>query len=385
MKYDFDAVINRQGSDSIKWYHYGPDVLPLWVADMDFPSPEPVVQALMQRVQQRIFGYPFDRTDLIETIRTHLQSKYNWQVKHEDIVLIPGVVTAFNLVSHALCNPGNGLLIQTPVYPPFLYAASNASLKFQEMQLSLQNDGRYTIDYEAFEQAITPETQLFILCNPHNPVGRVFTPEELSRMAEICLRHNVIICSDEIHAALIFSGSKHTPLAAMNPEFAQSTVTLMAPSKTYNIAGLECSYAVIQNPEIRRKIQTGGQGMVGFVNFMGQEAALAAYREGQEWLDQMLEYLERNRDFLYEFVNNELPGVKMAKPEGTYLAWLDCRNSTAGNEPGKFFLEKAGVAVNEGSTFGKGGEGFVRLNFGCPRTLLSDGLLRMRRALSENS
>ena len=382
MHYDFDQIINRRGTGSDKWDHYDEDVLPMWVADMDFVSPQPVVEALAHRVAHGVFGYPGENERLTSAIQDWLAVRFNWRVSLESLILIPGVVKGFNLASHALRGPnGGGLLVQTPVYYPFLRAPENAGMQRQEMQLTLCPDGSYEIDFEAFEASITDDTRLFILCNPHNPVGRVFRQGELERMAQVCIRHGVTICSDEIHGDLVYSGQRHIPLASLDPEIAAHTITLMAPSKTFNLAGLECSFAVIENPDMRKKFLGAKQGLVGWVNLMGQTAALAAYREGREWLDQLLVYLEANLDYLYDYVNTQLTGVSMAKPEGTYLAWLDCRKAGIEGNPQAFFLERAKVALNDGPKFGQGGEGFVRLNFGCPRSLLTDGLNRMKAAL----
>ncbi len=381
MKYDFDFLPDRQHTESVKWGVFDKDVLPMWVADMDFRSPEPIIRALQERVSHGVFGYAMEMPELRETIQKHLAESYHWSVSPEEIVFVPGVVKGFNLASHMFSAQGGGVLMQTPVYFPFLSAPANAGLERQEMELTRMQDGSYCVDYDRFEETITDQTRLFILCNPHNPVGRVFRKEELERMAEICLRHNVMICSDEIHCELLFSGQQHHPIATLSPEVAQNTITLMAPSKTYNIAGLDCSFAVIQNPELRKQYKAAGQGLTGHVNLMGLVAALAAYQSGQEWLEQALVYLEANRDYLYRTVRDELPGIHMTSPEGTYLAWLDCREAGIEGNPQKFFLDKARVALNEGATFGKGGEGFVRLNFGCPRPMLEEALNRMKSAL----
>jgi cystathionine beta-lyase len=303
------------------------------------------------------------------------------------------VVTGFNLAALAVLKPGDGLLMQTPVYMPFLDVARNAGVLHQSMLLTRHPDGFYDIDWDVFEAAITPQTRMFLLCSPHNPVGRVFTRAELERMAEICRRHDILICSDEIHCDLVFSGHRHTPIASLSPEIAQNAITLMAPSKTYNIAGLSASFAIIQNPELRRRfhrgwghadpnIQPADRGLVHGVNLLGLVAMKAAYAEGQEWLDQLLVYLEGNRDLLCQFVNEELPGVRMFCPEGTYLAWLDCRGAGIEGNAGAFFLKNARVALNKGEAFGPGGEGFVRLNFGCPRSMLLEALQRMKHALA---
>ena len=376
----FDVLPDRRATESLKWRAYDADVLPMWVADMDFRSPEPVIAALRERVEHGVFGYPGRVSGFNDALMARLSARYGWQVTPEQIVFMPGVVTGFNWVVQTLCAANEAVLVQTPVYPPFLSAPANGGCLRQDAALVRRADGRYEIDFDLFERSITPQTRLFILCNPHNPVGRVFTPQELSRLAEICLRHGVWICSDEIHCDLIYAPHQHTPIASLDAEIARQTVTLMAPSKTYNIAGLECSFAIVPDAGLRERLQAGRRGLVGWVNVLGQVAALAAYRDGQPWLDELLAYLQSNRDLVARFAQQELPGVKMTPMEGTYLAWLDCR-STGLENPYRFFLEEGRVALSDGADFGPGGEGFVRLNFGCPRAMLQDALERMRRAL----
>lgn len=251
------------------------------------------------------------------------------------------------------------------------------------MELTRHADGTYSIDWDAFESSINSDTRLFILCNPHNPVGRVFTRDELEQMADICLRHRVIIISDEIHCDLVFPGHVHLPVASLAPEIAAHSLTLIAPSKTYNLAGLQCSIAIIPDPELRSQFLAARHGLVPWVNLFGLVGAGAAYQHGSEWLSQVLDYLRQNRDFLFEYVQQEMPALEMARPEGTYLAWLDCRQTGIPGNPYRFFLEKALVALSDGAGFGKGGEGFVRLNFGCSRRLLEIALERMSQALSQ--
>jgi cysteine-S-conjugate beta-lyase len=388
MKYNFDVLHERRRTDSIKWRYYNEDVLPMWVADMDFLSPEPVIRALRERAEHGIFGYPEGTSgdprelwDLREVIIDRLSSLYRWKVQPEELVILPGVARGFNLACHAMAEPGGRVVVETPVYPPFLQAPGNAGLDLVQVELQSNHNGVYQIDWDAFEQAISAGPRLFLLCNPHNPVGRVFRQDELERMAAICLREGVVICSDEIHCDLLFSGNRHIPLASLDPQISQSTITLMAPTKTFNLAGLEFSVCIIQNPELRRKMRQAQKGLVGWVNIMGLTAALAAYRDGQEWLDQVLIYLETNRDYLFDFVREEMPQIDMVKPEGTYLAWLDCRKAGLEENPYKHFLQNARVATVDGAAFGDGGEGFVRLNFGCPRFILESGLTKMRDSL----
>jgi cystathionine beta-lyase len=381
MIYDFDTLPNRRETESFKWRAYPPDVLPMFVADMDFVSPQPVIEALQRRVAHGVFGYPYELPGLKETVVERMERLYGWKITPEEVVIVPGVVTALNQTVQAVVPAGGGVLVQTPVYPPFLTLAKNAGALDQRMELSRHPQGNYTVDWQAFDAAFTPETRLFTLCNPHNPVGRAFRRDELERMAEICLRHDVLICSDEIHCDLLYTGVQHFPIAALDAEVAKRTITLMAPSKTYNIAGLECSFAIIPDAALRKQFQHATHGLVGWVNVMGLVAGQAAYAHGQEWLEQVLVYLQANRDFLYEYVQRELPGVQMVKPEATYLAWLDCRGLGLPQDPYAFFLKEAKVAFNQGSTFGQGGEGFIRLNFGCPRSMLVEALERVKRCV----
>ncbi len=384
MYYDFDCVIDRRNSDSSKWNFYAGDVLPLWTADMDFKAPQPVIDALHKRVEHGIFGYCMESHALREAIVARLESLYAWEVSPEAIVFQPGVVLGFNRACQVAGSPGNGVLVQPPVYPPILAAPGLHGMTRQESELVQTTNGRYEIDLESFERAITERTRLFILCNPHNPVGRVFQRSELEQMAEICLRKNVLICSDEIHCDLIFKGSRHVPIASLSREIECRTITLMAPSKTYNIAGLHCSFAVIPDPGLRKRIREGEPPYFPEVNALGFTATLAAYTEGNEWLDQVLQYLAANRELVSQYVSRELPGVQTTSPEATYLSWLDCRRSSISGDPYRFFLERAKVALSDGSRFGKGGEGFVRLNFGCPRWRLLEALGRMKTALRES-
>jgi len=387
MRYDFDQFPDRRVTDCDKWQHYPEDVLPMWVADMDFVSPQPVVQALLKRVEHGVFGYPRGlhgepsaQPELRAAILAWLEGHFGWQVEPQALVFVPGVATGFRLACLLLEAPREGALVQPPVYQPILKAAHITGKLDQQNPLLRSSDGIYTIDWDGLPAAITAQTGLLLLCNPHNPVGRVFTRSELERLAQVCLSHDLLICSDEVHCDLVYPGEQHLPLAALDPEIARRTITLMAPSKTFNLAGLKFAYAIIPNPELRRRYREASKGLVGWVNVLGQTAALAAYTQGQEWLDQALAYLRANRDLLADFVRHELPGVSLAKPQGTYLAWLDCRELGL-EDPYQFFLENARVACNNGADFGAGGRGFVRLNFACPHSMLVEALERMRRAL----
>ena len=388
MIYNFDQFLNRRNAESHKWRAYSKEVLPLFVADMDFVSPEPVVRALRELVARGMFGYPrgfhgeaAELPELGQLVVERMAARYGWHITPQDVSFVPGVVVGLNTVCHAVATPGGAVLVQPPIYPPILQAPDNAQLRRQDAELVRQLDGSYAVDWDRFTSAITSDTRLYIHCHPHNPVGRVYCRAELERLAEICLARKVTICSDEIHGDLLYSGQRHIPLASLDPEIAQHTITFIAPSKTFNLVGLQCSVAIIQNAELRQRFQAARHGLVPWINVMGLIAAEAAYREGHEWLDQLLVYLEANRDFLWDFVQNELPGVSMAKPQATYLAWLDCRGAGVDN-PCEYFLKQARVALANGNDFGAGGQGFVRLNFGCPRSILEESLLRMKQALT---
>ena len=376
----FDQIIDRRDTESAKWHYYEADVLPMWVADMDFRAPECVIQALQERVEHGIFGYGFIPEGLKEAIIQHLADYQQWTVKPSDIDFISGVVTGFTHAIYSLTEPGDGVLIQTPVYPPILKAPAYTKRQCIENPLVQTHDGKHEIDFDDFRQKAASGVKLFILCNPHNPVGRVFTREELIQMAEICLEHDILICSDEIHGDLIFSGYQHIPIASLSPEVADRTVTYFAPSKTYNIAGLSTSIYVTQNPEIKKRLSNKFSMLLGCPNILGLHAARSAYQDARPWLQDLLVYLESNRDYLDDFVKQELPGIKMWKPEATFLGWLDCRGLDL-ESPHTFFLEEARVGFNEGMDFGMPGKGFLRINFGCPKATLTDGLERMKTAL----
>jgi len=381
--FDFDKVVDRRGTDSNKWNKYGHDVLPLWVADMDFASPPAVIAALRARVEHGVYGYLREGApELVEVFTERCRKRYGWDVPPEAIMLAPGVNPANNVAARAACEAGDGFVILTPAYPPLLRVPGNVGLEAQLPVLARRADGRYEIDFDAFERAITPKTRAFLLCNPHNPVGRVYTREELSHLAEICLRHRLAIIADEIHCDLIYTGHEHVPMASLSPEVAAHTITMMAPSKTFNQAGLKASVAVVTDPALRERFQNARKDLVQpTANVMGYTAMVAAYRDGGTWHEALLRYLEANRDYLADYVSRHLSGLTMAKPEGTYLAWLDSRPAGIA-DPFTFFLEKAKVAFNDGKLFGAPGHGFVRLNFGTPRVLLTEGLERMRQALA---
>lgn len=381
MRYDFDVPLDRRDSDSTKWRHFAPDVLPLWTADMDFRVADPVIQALHARVDHGIFGYCVEPPDLREVIVERMATRYGWQIEADDIVFQTGVLAGFQQVCRAVAAAHDGILVQPPVYPPIVGAAAHNGSVALEAPLLRSADGRYGIDVDAFEEAIAPRTRVFILCNPHNPVGRVWQTAELARVAEVCLRNDVLICSDEIHCDLVYPGSRHVPIATLDPEVARRTVTLMAPSKTFNVPGLRCSFAIVPDPALRARLMEPHMREFAEVNSLGLVAALAAYRDGQDWLDQVLRYLATNRDLVVDFVRREMPGVRTVAPDATYLAWLDCRESAAAENPYAFFRDRARVGLSDGPSFGTGGAGFARLNFACTRATLVEALTRMRDAL----
>lgn len=374
---DFDQIIDRGETSSLKWERYrGRDILPLWVADMDFRSPPAVVDALRQRVAHGIFGYTLAPKELYEAIIGHLAGDFGWRIEAEWIVWLPGVVTGLNASCRAVGEAGDDVLTLTPVYPPFLTAPGLSGRN--TLAVPLADDGeRWTLDMDRIENAVTPRTRLFLLCNPHNPVGRVFDERELGQLADLCERRGIIICSDEIHYGLVLDrGRRHIPTATLSPETASRTITLLAPSKTFNIPGLGCSFAVIPSPELRQRFARVIDGIVPHVNALGYTAALAAYRDSSQWHHELLDYLRANRDLVEESVGR-MPGISMRHVEATYLAWIDCTKLEREN-PAAFF-EEAGVGLSDGKSFG--GRGFMRLNFGCPRALLQESLHRMENAL----
>ena len=382
MSFDFDRVIDRRGTDSNKWHKYPADVLPMWVADMDFASPPAVIDALRARVEHGVYGYLREGApEMVEVFTERCRKRYGWEVPPDAVMLMPGVNPTNNVAARTVCRPGDGFVIVTPAYPPILRVPGNVGLEAQLPALVRGSDGRYEIDFDAFERAITPRTTAFLLCNPHNPVGRVYTRRELERLAEVCLRRGMTIIADEIHCDLVYAGHEHVPMASISPEVAAKTITFMAPSKTFNQAGLKASVAVITDASLRERFLAARVDMVQATsNILGYTAMVAAYRDGGPWLDALLRYLEANRDFLAAYVRQHLGPITMSPVEGTYLAWLDCR-PTGIADPHTFFLEKAKVALGDGKSFSAAGDGFVRLNFGTPRALLTDGLERMRRAL----
>lgn len=386
MPFNFDEQIDRRASDSIKWNMYPADALPLWVADADFRVPPEVTSALHARVDHDIYGYSLPAPATTELLCARMQRLYGWDVTSEQIVFIPSLVTGIHAVCRAYGEPGGQVLMQPPVYPPFLTAPASHGQTAIFAPLVYVADGntfRYEIDFAAFEAAITPQTKLFLLCHPHNPTGVEYSRADLLQLAEICERHDLIIASDEIHCDLLLGGTQHTPIASLSREASQRTVTMMAPSKTFNMPGLKSSFLIIQNEALRTRLQTAIYGIVPWVNLMGLTALDAAYRHGDEWLNELQHYLTANRDFMVKYIADEMPMLKVGIPNATYLAWIDCRTAGITGSPYTFFLEKAKVALSDGIPFGAPGEGFVRLNFGTTRATLQEALERMRNQLHD--
>ncbi|NQT71507.1 MAG: putative C-S lyase [Chloroflexi bacterium] len=376
-EYDFNTPIDRRGTSSFKWDKYKDrDVIPMWVADMDFRSPPAVIEALHQRVDHGVFGYGDAPCELNDIIVSMLQSDYGWAIDSSWIVWLPGLVTGLNVTCRAIGDDGSDVLTNTPAYPPFLSAPDNSRRNLVSVPL-VREDDRWNFDFDRIEKAITPQTRLFILCNPHNPTGRVFTRDELVELCRICERHDIVICSDEIHCGLILDTDKtHIPTATLSSDIADRTITLMAPSKTYNLPGLGCSFAIISNDDIRWSFRKAMSGIVPHVNVLGFTASLAAYRDSHDWQLALLYYLRTNRDILEKSIQG-IDGLTMTHVEATYLAWIDTRQ--AGMEKPVRFLEEAGVGLSDGAYFGD--PGFVRLNFGCPRTILEEALRCIRTAM----
>lgn len=378
--FDFDAVVERRGTASMKWDKYkGKDIIPLWVADMDFRSPPAVIEALQQRIDHGVFGYTVAPESLNQTVVEMLAAEYNWPIQPQWLVWLPGLVTGLNVACRAVGKDSDCVMTAVPVYPPFLSAPGNCRRNLIRVPLQ-EKENRWGFDFERLENAITPATRMFILCNPHNPVGRVFTRDELATLAAICERHDIIICSDEIHCGLLLDADKaHIPLATLDAQVAARTITLMSPSKTFNLPGLGCAFAVISEEKLRRRFIAEMSGIVPMVNALGYVAAEAVYRHGAQWRADLLDYLRQNRDTVADAIG-QIPQLYMAPVEATYLAWIDVRSVNL-KKPVSFF-ENAGLGFQDGIEFD--GPGFVRLNFGCRRALLEEALKRLSIAMERH-
>ena len=388
---NFDEYIERRGTESYKWDGYHPEfpevpetqeLLPLWVADMDFKCPQPVIDAVTKRAELGIYGYSVANSDgFVEAACTWVKRRYHYNIEKEWIVYTRGIIPGYNIAIQAFTNPGDGVLIQRPVYSPYTDSIVTNGREVVDSPLKRVN-GHYEIDFEDFEvKAARPNTKLMIMSNPHNPIGRVWTEEELQKIGEICVKHHVIIVSDEVHADLIMKGYRHVPIASLSKEIADITISAYAPSKTFNMAGLQTSYFVISNPFLRADfVGQQARNRIWDINFFGSAALQAAYTECDEWLDELLIYLEDNMDFMKEYLESHIPKLKMNKPEGTYLVWVDFTGTgLSGEQLQKKMLEEAKIAVDFGDWFGDGYELFARFNVACPRNILQEALHRLEK------
>lgn len=388
MQYNFDEIIDRSGSDAVKLEKLKPvfgyeDLTPLWVADMDFKSPPAIIEALKQRVEHGVFGYTLPSQAYTNSIVNWLERRHRWQVKGEHINFVPGVVKGFAFAIDEFTAKGDKIIIQPPVYHPFRIVTTSLGREVVNNPLILEN-GQYRMDFEGLRRIVSESNcKMLILCNPHNPGGRVWSSEELSELADICYENNILVVSDEIHSDMALQEYLHTPFASVSKKAEEISLTLMAPSKTFNIAGIVSSFAVIPNKVIRERYLTYleprelQQGTIfAFI------ATRAAYDECEEWLDQMLEYVQDNIDFVDNYLKKSIPEIKAILPEASFLVWLDCRSlNLSQRELVKLFVEEAHLALNDGSMFGPGGEGFMRLNVGCPRSIIEKGLNNLKKAL----
>lgn len=375
---NFDEVIDRHNTDSFKWDFFGDkeNVIPMPIADMDFRCPEPVIDAMRLATEHGIYGYSICPPELIDLVIKQTFEKYNWKIEKEWLIWLPGLVPGITTSCKAIGEIGDGIITTIPVYHPFHLSISWAGREMVSSGL-MEEKGRYTFNFDEIERSFTPKTKLFLLCNPYNPGGTVFTKKELQKLSELCLKNNVIVCSDEIHCELILDKTQnHIPYATLSKAAENQSITLISPSKTYNIAGLGCSLAIIPNPELRAKFEFTKAGMVPSLSRHAYLAALAAYRDCDDYHEELLAYLKKNHDYLLEKING-LPGLKMLPMQATYLAWIDCRASPIKNMM-ELLLEH-GVRIIDGSLFK--GEGFIRLNFACPFSVLEEAVKRIEKAL----
>ena len=385
MKYNFDEVINRRNTNCVKWdLEEENDILPMWIADMDFKTADPVISALEKRVSHGVFGYASTPDAYYAAEIKWWEKRHNFKIKKEWIVVTTGVIPALSAAVQAFTSPGDKVLIQSPVYNYF-----NTSVKNNKCTIVLNalkyNDGHYEIDFEDFEKKASDEkVKIFILCNPHNPIGIAWRKDELERLGNICLKHNILVVVDEIHRDLVYEGNKYTPFASINEEFLMNSITCTAPGKTFNLAGLKVSNVIAANDKLREKIDRSlNINETIEPNIFGIEGLIAAYNYGEEWLNELLRYLEGNIEYLISFIGEKMPMLKVIKPEATYLVWIDC--SSLGLTSKEFcskLLHDGKLRVNEGSTYGEAGEGFIRMNIACPRVILKEGLDRLLKTVN---
>ena len=387
MKYNFDEIIDRTGTSCVKWdiremFFKKQDVLPMWVADMDFKTPDFIVDAVKQRAEHPVYGYTIRPESYYTSLINWIDKKHRWKIDKDWVIFSPGIVPAVNMAVMAYTKPGDKIIVQPPVYFPFFGAVKDNGRQLVNNQLKL-NNGRYDMDFEDLEKQIDSRTRMVIISNPHNPGGSAWTKEELTRLGEICIKHNLILISDEIHSDLAIPPNKHTVAANLSKEIAGVTVTMMAPSKTFNLAGMASSSVIISNEKLRNDFQIMLDRVhVGMGNLFGMVASEAAYTHGEEWLNQMLIYVKGNIDFMEEYISKNIPKVKMIRPEATYMVWLDFRELAMDNDTLKqFIIEKAGLGLNDGPVFGPGGEGFQRINLACPRAYVEEAMNRLENAI----
>jgi cystathionine beta-lyase len=377
-QFHFDRLIDRRGTDSLKWHApHGRELIPMWVADMDFAAPPCVLHALRERIDHGVFGYAVATPHVEEAVVQWAARHYGWDIDPQWLVWLPGLVPGLHLACRALAEADDEVLVLVPVYPPFLTAPRLTGRHLKTVPLA-RDGNRWTIDLDALREAITPRTRLLMFCHPHNPVGRAFTRAELAAVAGFCATHNLLVCSDEIHCDLRLEPGPHVPLATVDDGIAARTVTLMSTAKTFNLSGLCCGYAVIPNADLRRRYHAAGREIVSHPNALAYAACRAAYAEGEPWRAAVLDYLRRNRDWLVTYLATHLPMVEMSPVEATYLAWLDTR--ALGPHNTVRFFEQAGVRLSDGQAFH--GPGFMRLNFGCPQSTLALALERLRAAIA---
>jgi len=384
MPYNFDNLPSRRSTGSLKWTQYPTDVLSLWLADMDFPVAPQIQKALQEQIKHGVLGYEMPNKKLYELIVARMKKLYDWNIDPDWITYTPGVNNGYNIAARAFCSKQKGYLIQTPVYNEFHDAERFTGVKKHEAQLARKVSGNrisYEVDFDAIERGVK-KSGMFLLCNPHNPVGMIFSRAELNRIAEICLANDVTIVSDEIHSEILLDDAKFKPLASISREIANHSVTLVSASKAFNVPGLVCAFAIIPNHDLRKKFRAVGNGMAVEVTTPGLTAAQVAYSgKADAWLRTLRRYLTANRDFIIAYLNENLPGVRTTKPDATYLMWLDFSEYKLQPSPFEFFLKEAKVAFSNGAVFGKGSERFVRLNFGTSRKLIMDGLKRIHNTL----
>ncbi|MBN2273776.1 MAG: PatB family C-S lyase [Bacteroidales bacterium] len=389
MKYNFDELIQREETNCEKYDHrqkiFGRrDVIPMWVADMDFKTPDFILNAIKNRLRHEVLCYTFIPGSFYDAVMSWNMRRHGWQTKREWISFSPGVVPALNMLVMALTEAGDKIIVQPPVYFPFFSAVRNHGRIMVSNPLACEG-GRYVMNFSQLVSSIDNRVKMIILCNPHNPTGNVWEKEILLRLADLCLKNNIIILSDEIHCDLVYPGYKHIPMASLSDETAGLTVTCMAPSKTFNMAGMSTSYLIIPNPEIKKKYDDLLNHIhVGAGNIFGFSALEAAYNEGEEWPAQLMEYVEGNLKFMTDFFRSEIPRIKVIKPDATYMVWLDCRElGLNSNDLRDFMISKAGLGLSDGPLFGPEGEGFQRINIACPRSLLEKALYQLRDAVHQ--